>query len=63
MRRALTWFFLAAALAAIAGAEGTPAAPAAAPALLPLPEANPFACDADTPPGILTREVASGIRS
>ncbi|HWC66203.1 MAG TPA: hypothetical protein VG777_08975, partial [Thermoanaerobaculia bacterium] len=41
-------------------AADAPPAPASVP-LLALPEANPLACDADTPPGLVTRDFPSGV--
>src|SRR5512140_1835400 len=60
MHRFLPWVFLAGALPALCAAEGPPAAPAGQP-LLPMPDANPIACEADTPASIVTRDFTSGI--
>jgi hypothetical protein len=60
MHRSLPWVFLAGVFPALCLAEGPPAAPAGQP-LLPMPEANPVACDADTAAAIVTRDFSSGI--
>lgn len=60
MHRSLPWVLLAGVLPALCAAEGPPAAPVGQP-LLPLPEANPIACDADTAAAIVTRDFPSGI--
>jgi len=57
MNRLLAWAFVAGAFPVLA-ADNPPAAP---PAVLPLPEANPFACKSDTPPAIVTRDFPSGV--
>ena len=60
MHRALSWVLLAGMLPALCAAEGPPAAPAGQP-LLPLPEANPMACENDTAAAIVTRDFPSGV--
>jgi hypothetical protein len=60
MHRRLSWVFLAGVLPALCAAEGPPAAPPGQP-LLSLPEANPMACDAETPAAIVNRDFPSGV--
>ena len=41
----------------------TPQLPGVGPAVMKLPETNPYACDSDTPPALASREMPSGIEA
>jgi hypothetical protein len=49
--------------AAPASAPAAPAADPVRPVVLPFPDKNPFACDGDTAPAIVTRDLPSGIET
>ncbi len=56
--------FLALAAAAFSQTTATaPPAPGVAATVMPLPEANPYACDADLSPALASREMPSGVET